>query len=42
MFCAYGKDEDALRVLGLILAAAFRDRERLTALILAVDPDDWD
>jgi hypothetical protein len=42
MFCAYGSDEAALRALGELLCAAFHDGERLTALIEAVDPGDWD
>lgn len=33
MFCAIGDDEEALRELGLVLAAAFHDRAKLADLI---------
>lgn len=42
MMCVYGKDEAALRELGLILSGAFHDRVKLAALIEATDPGDWD
>ncbi|WP_200307120.1 Imm51 family immunity protein [Streptomyces adelaidensis] len=42
MMCVYGKDEAALRELGLILSSAFHDRAKLAALIEATDPGDWD
>ncbi|MEU2668917.1 Imm51 family immunity protein [Streptomyces sp. NPDC007164] len=42
MMCVYGKDEAALRELGLILSGAFHDRAKLAALIEATDPGDWD
>lgn len=42
MMCVYGKDEAALRELGLILSSAFHDRAKLAALIEATDPEDWD
>ncbi|MDX3453569.1 Imm51 family immunity protein [Streptomyces sp. ME02-8801-2C] len=42
MMCVYGKDEAALRELGLIISSAFHDRVKLAALIEATDPGDWD
>ncbi|BFV59587.1 hypothetical protein KCMC57_up46910 [Kitasatospora sp. CMC57] len=42
MMCVYGKDEAALRELGSILSSAFHDRAKLSALIEATDPGDWD
>jgi hypothetical protein len=42
MFCAYGEDREALRQLGLRLAAIFRDPPRLAAIIEAIGPDGFE
>lgn len=41
-FVAHGTDPEALRRLGVLLQAAFRDRTRLAALIRSGDPDWFD
>jgi hypothetical protein len=42
MFCAYGEDRDALRQLGVRLAAVFHDPARLAGIIEAIGPDGFE